>query len=259
MIYFVYKNENDVKSVQKMMEKDNMFLYNTSLPKDRIEYTTSFISYSDINNKELLKKINNSNYSRYDTGDDIYYKLYGIETIEALEELQKYIFDLVVFYTSGDDHSLYFHMFFDSIYNDLYSKMTGKPRERDIIDDIADLGILAFSTRPDTMEHNNLIEAALDDRDIVRDFYDYLMGEGSFNEINKYAEMIMFDYALNYKNVSSYEFNKLIDGLREYFYKYIGSSDILSDEEKNQMYSKFEEAYNNLKEKQKEHQANKKK
>ena len=111
MIYFVYKDEIEKKYVESLMERDNLFLYKTSFLRERIEYNTSFVSYSSINDKDLLKKINDSE-SRYDSGEDVYLKLYGIETKEALGNLQKYIFDLVTFYTSGDDHSLYFHMFY---------------------------------------------------------------------------------------------------------------------------------------------------
>jgi len=255
MIYFVYKNDIEKKYVEDLMIKDNMFIYKTSLLKDRIDYLTSFISYSSIIDQALLKNINKNEQCKYDDGENIYYRLYGIESKESLEDLQKFIFDLVVFYTSGDDQSVYFHIFYDKIYNDLYNKMNDYPNDNDILSDIKDLGLIAFSTKPDTLDGNILIESAFDDRNLVRDFYDYYLGEGSFKNINEYAKMISLDYALNNQNVSSNEFNKLIDGLKEYFYKYISISDELTEDQKNEMYKKFDEAYNGLKEKHKLHQS----
>lgn len=252
MVYFVYKDESEKHIVRDLIESINGFIYRT-VSTEKIDYNVDYIKDSLLGT-ELLKKIDNSKINPVDINEDIYFRVYGMKPEEFDKTVKKFVFETVIHYTTGGDGSLYFPIFFDKVYNDLYDKYTSKPREKDILDDIGQFGLIAFSTHYDIHDHNNLEEAALDDREFIRDLYDYVMGDGSFNEINVYAERINIDYRLNNHNISSFEFNSIMNALRTFFYKYMEDNDIVSEEEKERMITRFEEEYAKLIEKQKEHQ-----
>ncbi|MBR4830685.1 MAG: hypothetical protein IKZ96_02850 [Bacilli bacterium] len=252
MVHFIYKDDSEKYTVRDLIESINAYIYKT-VNTEKIDYNVDYIKDSLLG-VELLKKVNNSNTNPYDDGEDLYFKTYGMDPEEFDKVVKRFVFETVIHYSTGGDEALYFPIFFDKVYNDLFDKYTTKPREKSILDDIGNFGLIAFSTHYNIHDGNNLEEAALDDREFIRDLFDHVMGDGSFNEINVYAERINLDYRLNKHNVSSFEFNSIMNALRTYFYKYMEDNDIISEEEKEKMITRFEDEYARLIELQKEHQ-----
>ena len=233
MYYIVYKNDEEQRSILSEMLKVNKFIYEDD-NLEQVYRRIRFVYYDSIKDNKILASLNTS--GQYDNDKDLYIRFYDSNK----EYISRTLIDIITFLKSGKDSAVYFELF-QVLNQRLYSKYTGSIHPRNAKDDICDLGLLAFSTRPNVNDKNDLINAFLYDREGLAKKYDSIMGDNSFSELCLQTFNLLLNYGLT-NILSDYEFNNVINSLRDYFYAKMKTLRI-SENDKNELIKKFEFRY----------------
>ena len=254
MIYLVYKTKEEFDKINTQLSIVSKYIYKEEL-SEKVTRGIHILNYEDISNEAFLRKLDNSPLSYYDPNDsEYYYKFYDLNDNEKQNDAFRDIYQIVVCLHSGNQNTKTFGIFHDVLLNEYFNEMC-EIKSHDILDDITELGLLAFSKSYDYKKDNDLIYTFLYDKKLIKSIFEEIMGENTYDEYNNYCNMVYFDYILNNHNVSNYEFNKIMEGLKKYFYKKIDTLDIPVNE-KNAMIIRFNHKYQDVINKQIEHQEN---
>lgn len=245
MIYYIYKKRDAKKRIESDISRIYRYIYDDN-DLEKLQDKIRVINYSSIKNQELLYKLEETKYMVSDKDNNLYYKLYNKEMMDNQSEYLIDIIRMITFFHSGDENTNYFHLFFDLLNIKIYNELSNNKMKSDILDEISDLGLVAFANNSNIKKDNDLINSFLYDRDLIKSIYDETMGEGAFDLINQNSFMLIVDYALNNKNVSDNEYRTVVDNLRDYFYRKISLANNISQEEKDTLIKKFENTYNDL-------------
>ena len=127
--------------------------------------------------------------------------------------------------------------------------MAGNEPDSSMLNEMTKFALVAFSTRYDIYDNNDLINGFKYNQDALQEKYDKVMGNGEFDKLNHYCYMQQIDYSMR-KIISPYEFYKITDSLKNYFYKRMNQINDISLEEKKAMMENFNFVYEDLKNKQ---------
>lgn len=242
MVYLIYKGEENKKVLENTLVDINNYLYKTDSKLEELNKKISLIDYNSINNKELLKRIDKYNVETYEENDNRYYSFYNKDYYTLVKQL----IGLTTSLHSERENSKFFYIFYDSLITEVCDKITNIKTERTMLNKMTNFALIVFSNRYNLSKDNDLLKGFLYDQKSIEDKYDRLMGEGSFDKLNKlcYDEEIHHSF---YLDVSPREFHQIMTYLRRYFYKNMSKQDNLSLHEKNDMVIRFNSQYRELK------------
>ena len=255
MIYIVYKNPEDRVKYENYFNKINNLLYQGhDKILSKFHNKVKYVNYDSINNKELLNELDSSEDYMCDINDNSYVMTYS-EYIYLKYDVIK---DLVTIYTTiiaGDDKNNCFESYcsdnnslsiaynkFDCLVEDA---INNDRNIQGINDDLVNFTLLAFSNRVDVTKDNDLIKGYLFDRNSLKDNYEKVMGDNSFNDLIKYSDAISFNKY--HGTIPKYEYFKVLDNLKKYFYIKMSQKNDISINEKNSMIINFNTLYSKLK------------
>jgi len=239
MVYLIYKGDLSKESLKKTLVDINNYLYKGD---NDLNGKIQLIDYLSINNLELLKKIDDYNIELYAEDNNKYYRTYSMNDYELVRNM----INMTTSLKASRDDSKYFNLFYNSLITKFSDKLTNSKTERTPLDDVTDLALLAFSNSYKYTKDNDLLYGLLFDQKEIEIKYNNVMGEGSFDKLNKLCHMEEIHYSL-VGNISPNEYNHIISILRRYFYKKIHKMDNLSKHEKNAMVINFNSLYREIK------------
>ncbi len=260
MVHFIYKDKMDLLVSNIDLSSVHYYIYRDGLT-EQVKDNIDFIQYDSITDEKVLKGLKKQYADSYDDGVDIYVRCYELDA-KGVDRKKKIMIDSITYYNSGDKSADYFYVFFDALYRKVYYEYLNIKREYSILDDLGDLGLLAFSDSPTIRKDNNvLFHSFLFDRSEIERKYDSLMGEGEFKKLNDLCFQLEMDYAINQKNVADSLFFEIINRLKVYFLKnmkryYLYHNREVCLEEKTAMVINFNSKYSELIETQRAHQEN---
>jgi hypothetical protein len=240
MVYLIYKGDSAKELLKKTLVNINSYLY-----KDGNDFSNSihFIDYLSMN-KELLKRIDDYNIELFEENNNFYYRTYSMNNYQLVRNMINMITSL----KASRDDSKYFNLFYNSLITEFTDKLTNTKTERTPLDDVTDLALLAFSNSDKYTKNNDLLYGLLYDQKEIEINYNNIMGEGSFDKLNKLCQMEEIHYSLE-GSISPNEYKQIITILRRYFYKKIHKMEDLPIHEKNSMVINFNSMYRQIKDK----------
>lgn len=246
---FIYKTEEEKEAINKTIIDIRKFIYHD----DKVDYVSSVLvtlPYSFIQETENTKRDLNLYFDgMYDDETDRYFQCYDIEddalSIGKKEQYIKAMMDNIVFFYSGGYDAPYVPILNDYIHNTLEYQYENKKGNLSVFGEIGHLGLLAFSNELDTNANNDLIRATLYNRHFLKERFDEIMGEGSFNELRDLCDTVSTSGIQNNGILYDKGVKYIIEMLKEYFYKRLETLDI-PNEDKSIMKSRFDLEYTNV-------------
>lgn len=244
MIYFVSKNESDKELIKKDIKEIINYLYGQDT-LDELSNKYALVDKHDINNKELLTRIDVYKNDFYEENNNIFFKLYNIEDNKFY-----YYYNLINVITnlkSASNDSKYFNLFYDGLSKRVINRLIDDKEEENVLDEITELGLIAFSNESKIYENNDLLNSYLFNQKKIENKYNQIMGEGEFDKLDETCRNLRYHYIIK-NNTSDYEYNEILSSLKKYFDLNISNINI-SIEDKEIMINNFNKLYNKLKNK----------
>ena len=247
MEYYIYKTSKEKEDILNEIYNVRRFIYNDdniSCLDGRIK----LIPFSEVQEDRSLITSIKKNYgeviTRFNQGIT-YYKCYDDRKETAIKFFKESIIFNMMFYNSGDNNSLDFPIFYSYIYSLIESKYLGKSRSDSLSNSLAELGIFAFSTDYNKNINNDLVNAALYNRNSIKDIYEDTMGKNTYDRFSDLCKK--FSLELDYpSSMEDNHFYSIIETLKKFFYLRVDNMKHLSLNERNSMIIQFNDEYSKL-------------
>ena len=247
MDYFVYKTKKEKDTIIEDMHKVRSFIYGDD-DISCISKGIKLIPYSDIkHDRGLVKDLKSTAGQLWieEETDTTYLKRYDeCNSMSDKFYMESIIFNMM-FCNSGDIDDIYLPIFFSYVYGDIECRYLGLNKRDTLTTNLARLGLLAFSNSYDYNINNDLAHAALYNRNSIKEIYEDIMGESSFEHFydlcKTYSDKSLYPKSIEYK-----DFYSIIELLKKYFYLKVDKLTYLTLNERNSMIIRFNDQFNKI-------------
>ena len=247
MDYFVYKTKEEKDTIIKDMIKVRGFIYGDEYISC-ISKGIEIIPYSKIKHDKALVSCLKSTEGQLwidEETDTTYFKRYDECKPKSDKFYKESIIFNTMFYNSGNNDDIFLPIFFSYIYGDIECRYLGINKRKTLTTDLARLGLLAFSNSYDYNINNDLANAALYSRNSIKEIYEDIMGESSFEHFYDLCKTYS-DKSIYPKSIEYEEFYSIAQLLKKYFYLKVDKLTYLTLNERNSMIVRFNDEFNKL-------------